>query len=129
MSQPSCEADRTNSPFLYPFVRVNELDEAHTHWGGQSALFGLLISMLVPSRNTLMDTTNNSAHLAGPPVPMCMHVQPLSCVLLFVTPWTVAYQTPLSMGCPRQEFCSGLPFPSLGNLSNLGRQILYQRAT
>ena len=36
----------------------------------------------------------------------------LSCVRLFVTPWTVAYQAPLSMGFSRQEYWSGLPFPS-----------------
>ena len=35
-----------------------------------------------------------------------------------VTPWTVARQAPLSMGFPRQEYCSGLPFPSPGNLPN-----------
>ena len=29
-----------------------------------------------------------------------------------VTPWTVAHQASLSMGFPRQEYCSGLPFPS-----------------
>ena len=29
----------------------------------------------------------------------------------FVTPWTVIHQAPLSMGFPRQEYCSGLPFP------------------
>ena len=39
-----------------------------------------------------------------------------SCVQLFVTPWTVACQAPLSMGFPRQECWSGLPFPSLGDL-------------
>ena len=33
-----------------------------------------------------------------------------------VTPWTVAHQSPLSMGFPRQEFWSGLPFSSLGDL-------------
>ena len=33
-----------------------------------------------------------------------------------MTPWTVAYQTPLSMGFSRQESCSGLPFPSPGDL-------------
>ena len=33
---------------------------------------------------------------------------------LFATLWTVAHQVPLSMGCPRQEYWSGLPFPSLG---------------
>ena len=34
------------------------------------------------------------------------------CVRLFVTPWTVAHQAPLSMGFSRQEYWSGLPFPS-----------------
>ena len=33
-----------------------------------------------------------------------------------MTPWTVAHQAPLSMGFPRQEYWSGLPFPSLANL-------------
>ena len=31
---------------------------------------------------------------------------------LFVTPWTAAYQAPLSMGFSRQEYWSGLPLPS-----------------
>ena len=39
-------------------------------------------------------------------------VKLLSRVLLFVTPWTVAYQAPLPMGFSRQEYWSGLPFPS-----------------
>ena len=41
-------------------------------------------------------------------------VKSLSCVRLFATPWTVAYQAPPSMGFPRQEYWSGLPFPSPG---------------
>ena len=40
----------------------------------------------------------------------------LSCVQLFGTPWTIAYQAPLSMGFSRQECWSGLPFPSAGYL-------------
>ena len=40
----------------------------------------------------------------------------LSCARLFVTPWTVAHQAPLSMEFSKQEFCSGLPFPSPGDL-------------
>ena len=44
----------------------------------------------------------------------------LSRVRLFVTPWTVAYQAPLSMGFSRQEYWSGLPFPSPGDLPNPG---------
>ena len=39
-------------------------------------------------------------------------------VQLFVTPWTVACQAPLSMWFSRQEYWSGLPFPSPGDLSN-----------
>ena len=41
------------------------------------------------------------------------------CLQLFVTPWTVARQAPPSMGYSRQEYCSGLPFPSTGDLPNL----------
>ena len=36
------------------------------------------------------------------------------------TPWTVAYQAPLSMEFSRQEYWSGLPFPSPGDLPNPG---------
>ena len=43
---------------------------------------------------------------------VCVCVQPLNCVWLFVIPWSVAYQAPLFMGFPRQEYWSGLPFPS-----------------
>ena len=39
-----------------------------------------------------------------------------SCVQLFVIPWTVALQAPLSMEFSRQEYSSGLPFPSPGEL-------------
>ena len=39
-------------------------------------------------------------------------VKSLSRVQLFVTPWTVAHQAPPSMGLYRQEYWSGLPFPS-----------------
>ena len=38
----------------------------------------------------------------------------------FATPWTAASQAPLSMGFPRQEYCSGLPFPSPGDLPDPG---------
>ena len=39
---------------------------------------------------------------------------------LFATPWTVAYQGPLSMEFSRQEYWSGLPFPSPGDLPDPG---------
>ena len=44
----------------------------------------------------------------------------LSHVRLFVTPWTVAYQAPPSVGFSRQEYWGGLPFPSPGDLPNPG---------
>ena len=47
-------------------------------------------------------------------------VKSLSRVRLFATSWTVAYQAPLSMGFFRQEFWSGLPFPSPGDLPDPG---------
>ena len=43
-------------------------------------------------------------------------VKSFSRVRLFVTPWTVAYQAPQSMEFSRQEYWSGLPFPSPGDL-------------
>ena len=39
---------------------------------------------------------------------------------LFVTPWTIVHQAPPSMGFSRQEYWSGLPFPSPGDLPNPG---------
>ena len=47
-------------------------------------------------------------------------VKSLSRVRLFATPWTVARQAPLSMGFSRQEYWSGLPFRSPGDLSDPG---------
>ena len=37
-----------------------------------------------------------------------------------MTPWTIACQAPLSMGFSRQEYWSGLPFPSPGDLLDAG---------
>ena len=64
---------------------------------------------------------------------------PLSRAWLFGTPWTTAYQGPLSMGFLRQAYWSGLIFPSPGTLPDPGikpmslalaiRQILYRWAT
>ena len=49
-------------------------------------------------------------------------VKLLSRVQLFATPWTVAHQAPLSMGFSRQEYWSGLPFPSPGDLPDPGTE-------
>ena len=54
---------------------------------------------------------------------MCVRVlcaQPLSHVQVFITPWTVACQAPLSMGFSRQGYWSGVPFPIPGDFPNPG---------
>ena len=71
---------------------------------------------------------------------VCAHTQAcaqlLSHVELFAIPWTAAFQAPLSMEFLRQEYWSGLPLPSPGDLPNprikaaslclscIGRQVL-----
>ena len=55
----------------------------------------------------------------------------LSCfsrVELFVTPWTVAHQAPLSMGESRQEYWSGLPWPSPGDFPKSGIEPIFPAA-
>ena len=53
---------------------------------------------------------------------MAVLVLLLSCLVVpkSVTLWTVAFQDPLSMGFPRQEYWSGVPFPTPGDLPNPG---------
>ena len=71
---------------------------------------------------------------------VCTHVlSHFSRVWLFPTPWSVAHKAPLSMGFSRQEYWSGLPYPSLGDLPNprintvslrftcLGRRVVYHQ--
>ena len=53
-----------------------------------------------------------------------MKVKSLSCVRLFATPWTVAYQASPSMGFSRQEYWSGLSFPSPGDLPDSGIELV-----
>ena len=68
---------------------------------------------------TTESLTGNTFQKPGPfvsPHTMCV----LSRVRLFVTPWTVAHQAPLSAGFPRQECWNRLPFPSPGDLPNPG---------
>ena len=48
----------------------------------------------------------------------------LSHVQFLATPWTVAFQAPLSIEFPRQEYFVGLPFPSLGDLPHPGTELL-----
>ena len=60
----------------------------------------------------------------GVGVSVCVRArsQSLSHVWLSLTLWTIAHQTPLSMGFSGQEYWSGLPFPPLGHLPSSGIQ-------
>ena len=51
---------------------------------------------------------------------MKVKVKSLTSVRLFATPWTVAYQAPLSVEFSRQEYWSGLPFPPSRDLPDPG---------
>ena len=53
----------------------------------------------------------------------CMCPQSLSHVQLFATPWTVAFLAPLLMEFSRQEYWSGFPFPTPGNLPDPGIEL------
>ena len=64
-----------------------------------------------------------------PPFPLIFVLTPLnaacmcyrfSCIRLFVTPWTIALQVPLSIGFSRKEYWSKLPCPPAGDLPNWG---------
>ena len=48
----------------------------------------------------------------------------ICCAQLFVTPWTIACQAPLSMEFSRQEYWSRLPFLSPGDLPNPGIEFM-----
>ena len=57
------------------------------------------------------DTVLSTLHALSRYPPLSMNAQSFSRVRLFVTPWTVAHQPPPSVGIPRQECWTGLPFP------------------
>ena len=84
------------------------------------AVSGLAVSA---SLKTLLDTSLWVQHVIHPPYRLCLicHcrlsvLRHFSCVQLFMTQWTVAHQTLLSMGVSKQEHWSGLPCPPPGDL-------------
>ena len=78
-------------------------------------------SALLIASGSLSLSGSQSSLLASGGIPrasvcVCIPVQSLNCVGLFTTPRTVARRAPLSMGFSRQEYWSGLPFPTPGAL-------------
>ena len=55
---------------------------------------------------------------------MCVYAQLPSHIQLFVTPWTLACQAHLSVEIFRQEYWTGLPFPSQGDSPNPGNELV-----
>ena len=91
----------------------------------QSALIPLPeIVPFSPSVGLMMGTQSREAEehalSLGSRLGNCVKVKLLSHVRLFVTPWTVAYEAPPSVGFSTQEYWSGLPFPSPGDLPDPG---------
>ena len=122
----------TQNMFLYASFQkiVNALTETHS----RNRLSQIHIS------SSWLSVIKNSHSIFEPVkiIPLqCLSAQLLSRVQLFAIPWTVAYQAPVSMGFPRQEYWSGLHFLLHGifptqelNLSLLRYgQILYLWAT
>ena len=85
------------------------------------SLFIILASLITMQINCLkidiLALTITKAFLV---ITVVSEVKSLSLVQLFVTPWTVAYQAPPSLGFSRQEYWSGLPFVSPGDLPDPG---------
>ena len=76
--------------------------------------------IFTPNITSLPKELRAATHLSMPSLPLRLSwnikVKLFSHVWLFATLWTVAYQDPLSMGFFRQEYWSGFPFPSPGDL-------------
>ena len=94
--------------FHFHLLHVNLTQNSQKNSVGRGKLLKLL-----PPLHGLNQPAGYSPHV-------CMCVQSLSHVRLFVTLWTVAHRAPLSMGSPRQEYWSGLPFLSPGDLPDPG---------
>ena len=71
-----------------------------------------------------MNTLHIFSFLSLPSIVFAV-VQSLSHVQFFAITWTVAHQVPLSMGFPRQEYWSGLPFPSPEDLLDPGMELMF----
>ena len=70
----------------------------------------------IEPRSPVLQAGSLPSEPPGKSVNLRSEVKSLSHVQLFATPWTVAYQAPRSMEFSRQEYWSGLPFPSSGDL-------------
>ena len=87
------------------------------HWNGSSVRAGFL-----PVFFTLVSTGPRTVPPTWCSINVCVCAQSLSCVQHLVAIWTTAHQVPLSLEFSRQEYWSGLPFPSPGDLPHPGME-------
>ena len=87
----------TKYNFQQQLHRWGQLESYRVRWNSERVLKFLLLLLFLFSRSVMSDS--------------------------FVNLWTVARQTPLSMGFPRQEYWSGLAFPSPGDLLTQGSNL------
>ena len=122
-----CDPMNHSIPGLPVHYQHPEFTQTHVHWVDDAIQpFHLLSSPSPPAPQNLLklmsiESMMPSSHLIFHP-PWKVKVKSLSSVWLFETPWTVAYQAPPSMKFSRQEYWSGLPFPSPGDLPGPGME-------
>ena len=97
------------------------LDTGRQSWGVGRALADSVLSLsdTVEPEEKFPSQRNNLNRALGSPRAGFGGVVTQSCPTL-ATPWTVACRAPLSLGFSRQEYWSGLPFPSPGDLPDSG---------
>ena len=103
---------------------ITQTHRSHHHWSPQTLsastttpklIVNAFASYLAGKKKNIYIYTHTHIHIYVC-IYTCAHAQSLIHVWLFVTPWAIAWQAPLSMGFPR----SGLPFPSPGDLLRWG---------
>ena len=80
--------------------------------------------MVISYRETLTNQINKLTLISSFKLGHACMLSHFSSLQLFVTPWTVAYQAPLSKGFSRQEYWSGLPCPPPGDLPDPGIELV-----
>ena len=89
-------------------------------------LIPLMGSSMGPSSSwQLWKLGKSSLFWAKHPYFVCVHAQSFSHVQVFATLWTVAHQAPLSMAFSKQEYWSGLPFSSPGDIPKTGIELAF----
>ena len=108
-------------PTLAHLAPVSTCLHSHSHKEALGLLLPLGTATLIPCKSPGESCQTLTHKPLYSPLLFLSEVKLLSCARLFATPWTVAYQAPLSIGFfSRQEYWSGLQFPSPGDLPHPG---------